>query len=181
MDIVLVKHRAMSYALLAAIFVGCGQQRKTHDQIASEKYWGSTRFSAAEKDIVFLNFYSRITDDVASIGYTVPSAAMKDRPKHELIEESCRMARRDYLDAYRSGTIMSQFREYFPKYVIVSLREFSEPANCVVLLEFSMLFEDDLKILESQLIYDFDGRSNREIVENWKSSGEWKTRLEEIE
>jgi len=62
--------------LLLLIGSGCEQGDSTKPEVRQKKSWGSSRYSGAEEAWVCQNFYSRISEDLASVEYTVPTSLL---------------------------------------------------------------------------------------------------------
>lgn len=167
---------------LLAISNGCGQHDSKKAEVRQEKAWTSARYSAAEEAWVFKNFYSRVSEELASVGYTVPTSSMKNRTDLDLLQDSMALVRSDYGDAYRSGNIFWLSEDHSPKYVIISVNEYDKRSKCAVLLRFSDLFDSDLKLRNDQIINELPpGRSFKEIVEKWKAAGKWQAMVDGID
>ena len=162
--------------------IGCQRQDTSDDQLKRKITWSSARYSGAREAWVFKNFYSRIDKDLASVAYTVDTPAVEGRTDIELLLQSCSLARKEFGDAYQLGSIDSSYENnYTPTFVVVSMDEYGEFVKCAVILKFANLFDPNLKLSESQVIYDLPGRTNKEMVEKWKAAGEWQALVDGID
>jgi hypothetical protein len=162
------------------VISGCHREDVANDQVTRKISWSSARYSASKDAWVFKNFYDGVSEDLASVGYTVDKSQAGVRTDRELLQESCDLARLEFGDAYRLGNIESDFESYTPAFVTVSLRDHGEVLKCVVILKFANLFDPSLQLSDGQIVYDLPGTTNREVVEKWKSSGEWQKRVDNV-
>lgn len=164
------------------VFFGCHREDLSDDQVPRKISWSSARYSGSKEAWVFKNFYTRVDEDLAAVEYyTEDKPNVERRTDLELLLESCSLARKEFGDAYQLGNIESYYENsYTPTFVIVSMREHGEFVKCAVILKFANLFDPNLKLSDGQIIYDLPGRTNKEIVEKWKSSGEWQKRIADV-
>ena len=132
--------RLLFIALLTIVTSGCGI--RPGREAAPQRTWMSSRYSSAEKAWVYLNFYSECEDfdrypGYGIVHYTRNTDRDSNKSEKELLQDSLRLCRDEFMDAFITGTLRRWNGKtngtvpFSPQYIAVVMTDFGNSSEQV--------------------------------------------------